>query len=205
MTRTSIEGLFPTPVAFYRWDEGLNDKEIKFIQNLETRPNDDNTTSKDSYLFKRKELRRIKLFAQQCVDDYVGAIYAPITKTNLYTTQAWSNYTKPGQYHHKHRHQNSIVSGVFYVNANRDDDRIKFFDGKTHGQNWKVHTENWNTYNSESWWFSVETNMLILFPSTLEHMVETVKGDHERVSLAFNTFWRGEIGNLNELTHLQLD
>ena len=202
MSRKSIEGLFPTPVAFYHWEEGLTDKEIKFINSLDQRANDGNTTSKDSYLFKRKELKRLKQFAQQCVDDYVAAIYAPKTSARLYTTQAWTNYTKPGQFHHKHSHQNSVVSGVFYVNANGSDDRIKFFNGKK--SNWKVHTDNWNTFNSESWWFSVETNKLILFPSTLEHMVETVQGDHERVSLAFNTFWLGELGDYNELTHLEL-
>jgi hypothetical protein len=33
-----------------------------------------------------------------------------------YITQSWLNYTETNQYHHKHEHPNSLVSGVFYVN-----------------------------------------------------------------------------------------
>jgi hypothetical protein len=43
----------------------------------------------------------------------------------------------------------------------------------------------------------------MLFPSSLTHMVETVQGD-ERVSLAFNTFPVGYVGEEESLTALHL-
>lgn len=202
MTRTSIEGLFPTPVGFYRWEPGINQKELDLLTNLKQRPNEGNTTSEDSYLFKLKNLKRLHTFSQECVDDYLRTVICPKDNVSLYCTQAWANYTKFGQFHHRHTHQNSIVSGVFYVNANKDSDRIKFF--ATGYEKIKVHAAEYNIFNSESWWFSVETNMLVLFPSHLPHMVETVNGDHTRISLAFNTFYKGSIGSEVELTHLQL-
>ena len=43
-------------------------------------------------------------------------------------------------------------------------------------------------WNSESWWFPVKTGDVILFPSSLIHMVETKQGTNTRISLAFNVF-----------------
>jgi predicted 2-oxoglutarate/Fe(II)-dependent dioxygenase YbiX len=59
-------------------------------------------------------------------------------------------------------------------------------------------------HNSESWWFEVGAGDLMLFPSSLTHMVETVQGD-ERVSLAFNTFPVGYVGEEESLTALHLE
>jgi hypothetical protein len=35
-------------------------------------------------------------------------------------------------------------------------------------------------------------------------MVEATKGEHTRVSLSFNTFLQGSLGEQNELTNLEL-
>ena len=63
----------------------------------------------------------------------------------------------------------------------------------------------WNEYNSESWWFPVGTGELILFPSNLSHKVQPVEGSDTRISLAFNTFPVGHIGDEDELTALHLE
>ena len=46
---------------------------------------------------------------------------------------------------------------------------------------------------------------LILFPSRLTHMVETVKGEDTRISLSFNTFPVGLVGEEMDLTGLKLE
>jgi hypothetical protein len=56
----------------------------------------------------------------------------------------------------------------------------------------------------KAWWFEVGTGDLVLFPSSLTHMVETVKGDQTRISLSFNTFPVGNIGEEVSLTGLQI-
>ena len=68
----------------------------------------------------------------------------------------------------------------------------------------KLPPDNYNSWNSESWWFDVGTGDLILFPSSLEHMVETVQGNQTRISLSFNTFPVGNIGEEVSLTGLQI-
>ena len=41
--------------------------------------------------------------------------------------------------------------------------------------------------------------MLVIFPSSLMHSVPPVKKDQVRVSLAFNTFIKGELGKDEQL------
>jgi len=197
-----IENLFPTPIGFYELDKPLLDKEIRFIKDLETRTNEGNTTSLDNYLLKSKEMKRIAAFIDKSVQDYFQTVYAPKHEVKPYVTQSWSNYTNKGQFHHKHAHPNSFISGVFYVAADPAKDRIFFYKDKY--EPIKVKTESWNSWNSDSWWFEVGTGKVVLFPSNLTHMVETVKAEDTRISIAFNTFLEGVIGDSQNLTELLL-
>jgi len=43
-----------------------------------------------------------------------------------------------------------------------------------------------------------------LFPSNLTHMVETVQTEDTRISIAFNTFLEGVVGDNKTLTELLL-
>jgi uncharacterized protein (TIGR02466 family) len=120
----------------------------------------------------------------------------------LYITQSWANYTEQGQFHHKHAHPNSFISGVFYVQSDNAKDRIYFYkDGYSQ---LKVPPKEWNLYNSDSWWFEAITGRLVLFPSSLTHMVVAVESEKTRVSLSFNTFLKGYVGSEDELTGLRL-
>ena len=197
-----INNLFPTAVGFYELDKPVTEKELQFIKDLETRTNEGNTTSVDNYLLKSKEMKRIAAFIDKSVQDYFQEVYAPKHKVKPYVTQSWANYTNKGQFHHKHAHPNSFISGVFYVAADPAKDRIYFY--KDGYQQIKVTTENWNHWNSESWWFEVGTGKVVLFPSNLTHMVETVQTEDTRISIAFNTFLEGVIGDSQKLTELLL-
>ena len=64
--------------------------------------------------------------------------------------------------------------------------------------------DQYNIWNSHTWWFALETGQLVMFPSSTIHQVETKKGTNTRVSLAFNTFYKGTIGSNNDLTELIL-
>ena len=41
-----------------------------------------------------------------------------------------------------------------------------------------------------------------MFPSSTTHRVDIKKGNNTRVSLAFNTFYKGKIGSNDKLTEL---
>lgn len=197
-----MHNLFPQPVGIYKLERDLTAKEVSFIRGQKTRPNMGNTTSVDNTLLRNKELTKLRDFIETSVADYFAQVHNPKHKVSLRITQSWANYTEPGQWHHRHDHSNSFVSGVFYPQANRETDKIYFY--RSGFQQIKFPPENWNIYNSESWWFEVGTGDLILFPSSLEHMVETVQGDQTRISLSFNTFPVGNIGDEVSLTKLNI-
>jgi len=194
--------LFPTPVAFLELGREFSEEETDFLLNLEQKPNDGNTTSKERHLLDDPKLASLREFVDASVASYFKEIYSPKNEVSLRITQSWVNYTKPGQWHHKHAHPNSFISGVFYIKANKETDRIHFF--KDGYQQIKLPVDQFNLYNSESWWLPVGTGELILFPSSFTHMVEAVKGEDLRVSMSFNTFPVGYVGDDDSLTGLHL-
>ena len=161
-----------------------------------------NTTSVDNYILEAKKLTDIRTFIEASLNEYFKSVYAPKNDVKLRITQSWCNYTEPGQFHHKHAHPNSFISGVFYPQANKNTDKIYFY--KDVYEQIKIPTTDWNTWNSESWWLEAEQGALYIFPSGLTHMVETVEGTQTRISLSFNTFPVGLVGEEESLTGLVL-
>ena len=200
----TINGIFPTPIYISKIDRDITSKELLFIDKtkLDTYNNEGNTTSNDNYILNSKAFKNLKEELDLKIQDYFDKIISPSNNITPYITQSWLNYTETNQFHHKHAHPNSLVSGVFYINCNEEHDKIKFFNEKY--SIIKPEVKDWNIWNSESWWFSVKTGDIILFPSSLTHMVETKQGDNTRISLAFNVFIKGTVGNNKNLTELIL-
>jgi len=196
-----INSLFPIAVAKFELGREFTSDEIAFIDSQPVHKNTGNTTSNDRYVLQHWTMAKLREFVEACTTQYLKSIYTPKQDVSLRVTQSWLNYTKPGEFHHKHSHPNSFVSGVLYVRADKAKDKIHFY--KDAYQQIKLPTSTYNPYNSDSWWFEVGAGDLMLFPSSLTHMVETVQGD-DRVSLAFNTFPVGYVGGEEELTALHL-
>ena len=198
----SINGIFPTPIYISKLDRVLTPLELKFVdkQKKHFYKNDGNITSNNNYILNEKTFANIKKELDLKVQDYFDKIISPANNITPYITQSWLNYTETNQYHHKHSHPNSLVSGVFYINCHEEHDKIKFFNDTY--KTIKPEVKDWNIWNSESWWFPVKTGDIILFPSSLTHMVETKEGDNTRISLAFNVFIKGTVGNNKNLTEL---
>ena len=169
----------------------------------ENKPNIGNVVSVNKTILKNKECQDLKQFIETSVKEYFDQMYLPKEDVEIYITQSWVNFTKQDEFHHKHNHGNSIISGVFYINTVKDTDKIYFY--KQTNDQIRLTPRDFNTYNSESWWLNAETGDLLLFPSSLTHSVEKVTHSDGRISLSFNTFLRGKIGNEDSLTGLTLD
>jgi uncharacterized protein (TIGR02466 family) len=200
----TINGIFPTPIYISKLDREITTEELLFIDKtkLDVYKNEGNTTSNDNYILNNKQFANIKEELDLRVQDYFDKVLSITNTVTPYITQSWLNYTEINQYHHTHKHPNSFVSGVFYINADKDNDKIKFF--KEGYQQIKPDVKDWNIWNSQSWWFPVKTLDIILFPSSLTHCVETKEGNNTRISLAFNVFIKGTIGVNKSLTELIL-
>jgi uncharacterized protein (TIGR02466 family) len=200
-----VISIFPTPVYFSTLERELTKKECSFLdrRKLDVHKGEGNTTSNDNYILNNQEFKNLKKELQSKVQDYFDNVISPANNVTPYITQSWLNYTETNQYHHRHGHSNSIISGVFYINCNEEFDKIKFFKDDDYKSIF-IEKKNWNSYNSDTWWFSVKTGDIILFPSSLTHSVETKQGNNTRISLAFNVFIKGTIGDNVQLTELKL-
>ena len=208
MKETKIQNLFPTPIYMTNMDRPFTKQELKFveIQKNYTTKNEGNVSSIDNYILNRKELKNIKKIIDTACEDYLQKIICPKEKNlKLYITQSWLNYTEENQYHHRHEHPNSVVSGVLYFDSDKANDMIKFFSHVKYQQiKPEIDDNKYNIWNAGSWWFPVETGQLVMFPSSTTHQVNIKKGTNTRISLAFNTFYKGTIGLNRKLTELIL-
>ena len=202
-----IQGIFPCPVYIVKRDTNLTSREEKAIGKIikeGVNKNAGNSTSNDSYIFDTK-LKNLKEFCEQHIKKYAEEILNPKQELDFYITQSWLNITKPGEYHHKHSHSNSIISGVFYIST-KEDDNITFSDPNAKVKELiSFESKEFNLWNATIWTFPATNNALILFPSWLNHKVDTnEKATTDRISLSFNTFARGTFGLHDSLTELIL-
>ena len=194
--------LFATPVVITNIERPLSIEELSIVDHhkQKTYNNGGNITSLDTSII--DQFPDIKKFVNSGIQYYVDNIICPKTELNFYITQSWINYTETGQYHHIHKHPNSIFSGVFYFNAEEFIDQITFHSDEY--TQISIECQQWNMFNSASWWFPVKTGDLIMFPSSLSHKVEITESKNTRISLAFNVFAKGIFGSERKLSSLSL-
>lgn len=198
-----INHLFPTAVARLALG-GLQPNEAEAVNDLAAGwvNNVGNLTSVGRTVLQDARLARLAAQIDEALGTYLAATIAPAGGVAFHVTQSWLNVTTQSQFHHRHHHQNSIISGVYYIEA-EGDDRIMFHRPGVSVLEFQA--REWNPYNSQTWWLPVKTGDLLLFPSTLEHSVPNLQTDTRRVSLAFNTWFDGEAGQVCNLTHLAVN
>lgn len=107
---------------------------------------------------------------------------------NLEIGNFWININGHHDYNLLHDHQNSILSGVYYVSVPRENmgdlvlhrgDNIEFF------MNSKVQREQ-TMANALSVTKQAKESTFYLFPSWIKHHVERNESNEERISIAFN-------------------
>tara|TARA_E500000331_G_scaffold314599_1_gene324046 strand:+ start:381 stop:1010 length:630 start_codon:yes stop_codon:yes gene_type:complete len=202
-----IQPLFPIPVYITSIDRKFTKKELQFVneQKKYCVNNTGNFHTKDTYILNRPEFINIKKFIEEVCQSYLDNVICPKKDIKIYVTQSWLNYTEQNQFHHEHSHDNSFASGVLYFDSDKDTDSIKFLNPNSHRQiSPEIDETKYNLWNSNSWFFSVETGQVVMFPSSTIHKVDIKKNSNVRISLAFNTFLKGKIGSNIDLTELIL-
>jgi|LauGreDrversion4_2_1035121.scaffolds.fasta_scaffold30154_10 uncharacterized protein (TIGR02466 family) len=195
--------IFPTPVIKFKFNREFTQEEINFFDKNKNivYKNFGNSYSSNSEILDCPEMESIKIFCEDSLNFYFEKIYNPQYNVNPYITQSWLNWTYKGEYHHTHNHPNSLISGVFYIKADKKKDSITFT--KPDYKQIDIFPRSLNDYNSSEVDFVVESYELLLFPSSLYHRVNALQ-DGERISLAFNSFVKGELGTLKTLSYLKV-
>ena len=117
------------------------------------------------------------------VNDYCAQITG---LNNLMLGNFWVNINQKYDYNRTHDHQNSILSAVYYVDAEGDDignfvaerdDTAEFFLGSY---------KNVSGFTGTSFAITPLTGFAFLMPSWVLHSVEQNLTDRDRISIAFN-------------------
>lgn len=209
MSSEEIIELFPTPLVIDR-SIVMDPEEYKFIMDLVSCHDNFKTQNRQMNLqYQTKDtdiLRHLPKLREQIINAVKKFNDNIILTSDLVLMQSWINLNLPGSNHPQHVHPNSIVSGIFYIAAEKDSGNIRFWKNFSIGGLSIVdQPKAWGRYNFLSYYFEPKPNELFLFPGSLMHSVDTNKTTTERVSLSFNTFFSGSFGSEEDLSYIDLD
>ena len=206
MAFKTVHPIFPIAIGEYECNYPITGKHLNALQNLENIKNISNFTSVNNYVLNNiDDLKEIRDFCSESLKDHFSRIYNPLNDVEIYMTQSWCNYTHAGEWHQLHNHSNSIVSGVFYIQCS-ENDKIFFSRGKGH-ERILISSKESSIFNTETWWMKCKVGTLYLFDSSVGHFVDVRESNDSvlRISISFNSFIKGKIGNQFDLTELILE
>lgn len=196
--------IFPTPVMRSNLGRAFTAREREYFKKLQADRcrNVFNTRCANTQVLNAPEMAGLQKFVTEHIKQFAWKVISADPRYEFYITQSWVNFTHTGQAHHRHTHTNSLISGVLYIQVKKEVDSISVYRSIT--PQISVTSDQPNPYNAPSWRFAVDVGDLIIFPSNLSHGVEETTGEHTRISLAFNVFVKGDIGNAERLNSLEI-
>lgn len=179
--------LFSTPISTY-FLEDLNLNQIKsVISKSNVSQHGLLNHGYSSYGIDLPILENIELFClkksiKNCIDNYTER--TGLKKLKI--INSWFNCTSSGHYVKEHRHERSVVSGAFYFDLSEQVSPLMF---KTPLYPYKMIDvyEKSTSYSEIYARITPENNMLIIFPSWLEHHTDIEIGNRNVIS--FNTYF----------------
>tara|TARA_R100000544_G_C2226041_1_gene60753 strand:- start:1762 stop:2358 length:597 start_codon:yes stop_codon:yes gene_type:complete len=194
-----IEPIFATPIytsdKFYQ----LTNEQLNYLKNLSTlKQKGNNFISAEKFILDNEAMEDFKNWCLLNVISFSQQLGIS-EKTSFYITQSWLNKNPPQSYHHTHMHPNSIFSCIYYVEG--DECPTSFYRYDDSFGNFNFYEDS-NIFTSKKVGVMNEVGRLLIFPSTLVHDVEINNSNKERITISFNTFFEGEMGDLQGSDHL---
>ncbi len=203
-SKSRLNLLFSVPVITVAESYNLNDEEKDFLTNHEELLHTTGGTSytKDCYVLDHKSQYYFKKYVMKHVRDFAYNILKVNQNIEIYMTNSWVNYNNQYTTHIRHNHANSFISGVFYIDGSNIFKTT--FYRQTNLLEWDLNYTERNIFNTDLINVESEKNHMILFPSSIYHEAPTNMNDETRITLSFNTWIRGEIGDDRWCTKLHL-
>ncbi|RLA32586.1 MAG: hypothetical protein DRR11_07910 [Gammaproteobacteria bacterium] len=203
--KNAIYLLFPNPIMVCAKNYDFSSAEKSYISELEMTNNTGNLMSKNDTILDSKELSDLKLFIDEQILIFKKNLLGIKDENEIYITQSWVNRSKPGEFHPKHKHPNSVISGVMFFDENNDGSLPPIrFHRTLEMFPLEFEFDNLNESNAGCRSFETVQGGLILFPSLLEHDVAKNESDRVRTSISFNTYVRGVVGGRKKLTEVNI-
>lgn len=123
--------------------------------------------------------------------DFIGNSVSEISNdiglnSEVYFTGSWLTKNNKHSFHEPHNHLPDIWSGVYYVQANKNDAPITFLNNNFN-DNWPYRRFTRETeYSYSTCSYPPETGRLVVFPAYLWHKVDQQIVEQDRITIAFN-------------------
>ncbi|MGH7949292.1 MAG: 2OG-Fe(II) oxygenase family protein [Candidatus Binataceae bacterium] len=126
-----------------------------------------------------------------CVSDATKSIlrFLRIGEEAFEITGCWATVLAKGAMHKSHSHPNNFLSGVYYVRTHPGADTINFHDPRSQTRVIRPPVIELTAENTDQVVVSVANGTLLMFPSYLEHSVDTNMSEEERISISFNVMF----------------
>jgi len=161
-----------------------------------------NLSTREKQVLNNPALANLRATLQQHLNEYFKTIYNTSNNVSLKITQSWLTLSRQGESHHAHTHPNSVASGVLYINLGKNDG-ISFHRNEDNLWHELLPAQE-NYFNAKRYFVNTAVGDILLFPSHVRHGVREVEDAVERVSLAFNSFFEGELGKQEFATAIKI-
>lgn len=160
-----------------------------------------NFISDNQQVLNLPEFAELRTAIEEKLYTYFYGIVNASQDCEIYITESWFNKTEKGQSHHRHWHPNSVLSGIVALSTDPTSGATVFITSAFDTIEYDINEP--NLYNSKRWGINLASGDMLIFPSSVEHLVEQYNGDTPRITLSFNTFVKGVV-NRNPLTQLKI-
>lgn len=151
------------------------------------------------YVLEEQEHKHLKKIINSEICEYANNIMKYDAEFQI--TTSWFTEVDTKERGHYHRHTNSFISGVLYLNVNDRSGNITFEDFQ---DQISVPCTEYNKLNCKAYSVQPENNLLLLFPSKLWHIVGYNDSNKIRNSLAFNVMPVGTVGLPSADSHMRI-
>ena len=140
----------------------------------------------DSKIYQKAEFFWLNKQIFSSAEKYLDALGVDINKIKIYASKAWPIVIEKGGKILRHKHPNSILSAVFYLQTGDEESgEIRFYDSHSEVDFLPMKFKrNGRSYTNCK--YKARPNDLLIFPSTLEHEVNTYDGELPRYSISYD-------------------
>lgn len=190
-----VESLFPTGVMIVDnfITEHERDEILTYVRSLKMHTQDETVPKNASSTFDGATDFVKEVSKNTAVDDFHERVtfvlneYATVLgQPELKLSNSWAHVQNEGSYIVDHTHPNSKVSGVLYLNADKDSNNLVFKNPNPYAKIETPVVSNEFNYGINT--IPVENSRLVMFPSWLEHGSNyEVNKTNGRTMISFNS------------------
>ena len=189
----NLNPIFPEAILETKLD--INPEWLEFVKSVDYKRNQPNNgyVSNNFEILEEEKLSLLKENINNVIKKYTQEHLKISNKFKI--TCSWAMKHTKNDFAQPHLHKNSILSGIFYLQAKQGSGDLIFSRTNFLSDTFSFDRINDNIINTNNVVFKVYDGLLLIFPSRIKHGTFPMPFDnYERICLAFNTFITDKIG-----------